>query len=301
MVVTLVIQHWADAIVISAVIVINTMIGFIQENRAENAIHALIRLTEPKANVRRDGQEIELDSINLVPGDIILLNEGGIVPADLRLLESTRLQIDESMLTGESIPSPKFSEPYPEDSVITLADQENMAFMGTAVTSGKGVGVVVATGHRTEMGSIAEGILGTSRAETPLQTRMKRFGRWISLAVVGVAAVVFGIGIGIGIGEPLKEMFLTTVSLAVSAIPEGLPVVMSVALAVGVRRMAKRKAILRRLPAVETLGSCTVILSDKTGTLTQNQMTVQFIWTANAHFRISKEGLSREEGNKQDT
>jgi Ca2+-transporting ATPase len=298
MVVTLAIQHWADAIVIGAVILINTVIGFIQENRAENAIYALIHLTEPKANVRRSGQEKELDSSDLVPGDIVLLEEGNIVPADLRVLISTRLQIDESLLTGESVPSPKITEPYPKDSVIALADQENMAFMGTSVTSGRGVGVVVATGQRTQMGSIAEGILGTRRAETPLQTRMKRFGQWISLAVVVSAVIVFGIGIGIG--EPLKEMFLTAVSLAVSAIPEGLPVVMSVALAVGVRRMAKRKAILRRLPAVETLGSCTVILSDKTGTLTQNRMTVQSIWTANELFFIDKEGISHHNGDRQD-
>ncbi len=299
MAITLAIQHWTDAIVIGAIIVFNTVIGFTQENRAENAINALIRLGEPRANVRRNGQETEIDSINLVPGDIVLLDEGDVVPADIRLIESTRLQIDESMLTGESIPSMKIFEPYPEGSVIALADQENLAFMGTAVTSGRGAGVVVATGHRTEMGAIAEGIIGTRRAETPLQTRMKRFGRWISLAVVGAAAIVFGIGIGIG--EPLKEMFLTTVSLAVSAIPEGLPVVMSVALAVGVRRMAKRKAILRRLPAVETLGSCTVILSDKTGTLTQNRMTVQSVWTADTGFSISKEGLSRNQENGQNS
>jgi cation-transporting ATPase F len=298
MVITLAIQHWTDAIVIGAVIFINTLIGFIQENRAEDAINALIRLSEPRANVRRNGQEKELDSDTLVPGDIVLLEEGDVVPADLRVMSSTRLQIDESMLTGESVPSPKFSEPYPEGDIMALADQENMVFMGTAVVSGRGEGVAVATGYQTEMGAIAEGIVGTRRAETPLQTRMKRFGRWVSLVIVVAAVVVFGIGVGVG--QPLQEMFLTTVSLAVSAIPEGLPVVMSVALAVGVRRMAKRKAIVRRLPAVETLGSCTVILSDKTGTLTQNKMTVQSVWTANNYFQVGAGGISGEEESKKD-
>ena len=289
MVVTLAIQHWTDAIVIGVVIVINAIIGFTQENRAENAIQALISLTEPRAYVRRNGEEKQLNSQDLVPGDIVLLEEGNVVPADLRLVESTRLQIDESLLTGESVPSFKVTEAYPEGKAIALADQENMVFMGTNVVSGRGVGVVVATSHQTEMGIIAEDISGTRRVETPLQTRMKRLGRWITIMVVVAAVAVFGIGISIGV--PVGDMFITAVSLAVSAIPEGLPVVMSVALAVGVRRMAKRNAILRRLPAAESLGSCTVILSDKTGTLTQNKMTVQTIWTADGRYRIDKDGL----------
>jgi Ca2+-transporting ATPase len=298
MVITLAIQHWADAIVIGAVIFINTIIGFIQEYRAENAIQALISLTEPKAHVRRDGLRKEINSAELVPGDIVLLEEGNVVPADLRLVESTRLRADESLLTGESVPSSKVSEPYPEDSVLALADQENMVFMGTAVASGRGFGVVVATGNQTEMGTIAEEILGTRRTETPLQLRMKRFGRWISFVILGAAAVVFVAGTVLG--EPLEEMFLTAVSLAVSAIPEGLPVVMSIALAVGVRRMAKRNAILRRLPAAETLGSTTVILSDKTGTLTQNRMTVQTVWTADGYFTVGKEKIYREGKDEQE-
>jgi len=289
MVVTLAIQHWTDALVIGVVIVINAVIGFTQENRAENAIQALISLTEPKAYVRRNGEEKQLDSQDLVPGDIVLLEEGNVVPADLRLVESTRLQIDESLLTGESVPSFKVTEAYQEGKATAVADQENMAFMGTNVVSGRGVGVVVTTGHQTEMGMIAEDIIGTRRTETPLQTRMKQLGRWITI-VVGVAAIaVFGIGISIGVS--VGDMFITAVSLAVSAIPEGLPVVMSVALAVGVQRMAKRNAILRRLPAAESLGSCTVILSDKTGTLTQNKMTVQTLWTADGSYRVGKDGL----------
>jgi len=289
MVVTLAIQHWTDALVIGVVIVINAVIGFTQENRAENAIQALISLTEPKAIVRRNGQDKQLNSLDIVPGDIVLLEEGNVVPADLRLVESTRLQIDESLLTGESVPSLKVSQAYPEGTAIAVADQENMVFMGTNVVSGRGVGVVVTTGHQTEMGIIAEDIIGTRRAETPLQTRMKQLGRWITIVVVFAAIAVFGIGISIGV--PVGDMFITAVSLAVSAIPEGLPVVMSVALAVGVQRMAKRNAILRRLAAAESLGSCTVILSDKTGTLTQNKMMVQTIWTADGRYRVDKDGL----------
>ena len=292
MAVTMVIQHWTDALVIGVVIIINAVIGFTQENRAENAIQALINLTVPKAVVRRNGQDEQVNSQDLVPGDIVLLEEGNVVPADLRLVESTRLQIDESLLTGESVPSFKISEAYPEGATIALADQENMVFMGTNVVSGWGAGLVIATGHQTEMGIIAEDIIGTRRPDTPLQTRMKQLGHWITVVVVIAAVAVFGIGISIGI--PIGDMFITAVSLAVSAIPEGLPVVMSVALAVGVQRMAKRNAILRRLPAAESLGSCTVILSDKTGTLTQNKMTVQTIWTAYGRYRVEKEGLYSE-------
>jgi Ca2+-transporting ATPase len=296
MAVTVAIQHWADAIVIGIVVVLNTVIGFVQEHRAENAIQALIHLSAPKATVRRENHEDDVDSSHLVPGDIILLETGDIVPADLRILESTRLQIDESLLTGESVPDQKSTEPIEEENV-PLADQNNIAFMGTSVTSGRATGVVVSTGHDTQMGSIATDILTTSRAESPLQRRMKSFAKWISLIILAVAAIAFGVGLSIG--EPLVDMFLTAVSLAVSAMPEGLPVVMTIALAVSVQRMAKRNAVLRRLPAVETLGSCTAILSDKTGTLTQNQMEVQKIWAGNASFTIADAGLSPGDGSNK--
>jgi len=287
MALTLAIQHWADAIVIGIVVVLNAVIGFTQEYRAENAIQALIHLSAPKATVRRQGNRQEVDSSQLVPGDIVLLEAGGIVPADLRLLESTRLQIDESLLTGESVPSRKTTIIIKEDE--PPADRDNMAFMGTAVVVGSGIGVVAATGYATQMGTIAKDILATSRAESPLQQRMKRFARWISLAILVIAAIAFVLGLALG--EPLIDMFLTAVSLAVSAMPEGLPIVMTVALAVSVQRMAKHNAILRRLPAVEALGSCTIILTDKTGTLTQNRMTVKEIWAADTLYNVTGEGF----------
>jgi len=288
-VVTLAIQHWADAIVIGIVVALNTVVGFVQEYRAENAIQALLGLTTPRAMVRRDGGQHRVDSGELVPGDIVLLEAGDIVPADLRLLGSNRLAIDESLLTGESVPVAKSPEALPAETKVGPTGQKNMAFMGTAVASGKGTGVVVATALRTEMGSIAESLVGTKRVETPLQSRMKRFGWLVSIAVVGASVLAFAVGLTLGKG--VVEMFLTAVAIAVSAIPEGLPVVMSIALAVGVRRMAKRNAIIRRLPAVETLGSCTVILSDKTGTLTQNQMTVQAIWAGGTRYSVTGDGL----------
>ena len=289
MAITLAIQHWADAIVIGAVVALNTVIGFVQEYRAENAMQALLGLTTPRARVRRDGMETVMESAGLVPGDVVLIEAGDIVPADVRLLGANRLQIDESLLTGESVPAAKSVPAPPEAANLPPQSQSNMAFMGTAVVSGKGTGLVVATALKTQMGSIAEGLVGTTRAETPLQTRMRKFGWLVSLAIVGASVVAFAVGLALG--EPVVDMFLTAVAIAVSAIPEGLPVVMSVALAVGVRRMARRNAIIRRLPAVETLGSCTVIMSDKTGTLTQNQMTVQTIWADDNRFHVTGGGL----------
>jgi Ca2+-transporting ATPase len=201
------------------------------------------------------------------------------------LLDSGHLQVDESVLTGESIPSQKIFQKLGKE--IPIADRENMAYMGTAVTSGSATGIVVATGHGTEMGAIAEHIATTTRLESPLQQRMKRFAWRISIIILVVATIAFSVGFLLG--EPLLDMFLTSVSLAVSAMPEGLPVVMTVALAVGVQRMAKRNAVIRRLPSVETLGSCTIILSDKTGTLTENKMTVQQVWAASERFEINDE------------
>ncbi|MCP4605272.1 MAG: HAD-IC family P-type ATPase [Proteobacteria bacterium] len=288
MAISLAIQHWSDAIVIAFVVVLNTAIGFFEEYRADTAMQALISLTAPRATVRRDGHEIQIESNHLVPGDIVLLEAGAVIPADLRILESRGLQVDESMLTGESLPELKTVDKI-ADQKVTLADQHNMAFMGTSATSGAGTGVVIATGHETQMGTIAGHIRDTESIETPLENRIQRLSKLLAFVVLVVSALI--LIVGLAKGNPLDEMLLTAISIAVSAIPEGLPAVMSIALAIGVRRMAKRHAVIRRLPAVETLGSCTLILTDKTGTLTQNQMTVEKIWADGSMFDVTGNGL----------
>ncbi|WP_178917886.1 HAD-IC family P-type ATPase [Natronomonas gomsonensis] len=287
-VITVAIEHYADAIVIALVLVINAAIGFVQEYRAENAMAALASLVTPKARVRRDGAVAKIDSPNLVPGDIVLLESGDIVPADLRLIETTDLQLDTAILTGESVPVSRSTDPVEAEH--TVVDRRNMAHMGTSVASGRGVGVVVATGEDSQVGTIAGQVRETERVATPLQTRMHRFGNRISVAILAIAVGLVVIGVWQAI--PLADVFLLAVATAVSAIPEGLPVVMTVALAVSVRRMAGRNAIIRRLPAVETLGSCSVIVSDKTGTITENRMTVQRMWTVDGFVDVTDDGLS---------
>lgn len=291
MLVSLSIGHWEDSIVIGFVLLVNSAIGFFQEHRAERSIAALLGLLSPRALVRRDGRRMEIDSRDLVPGDVALLASGAAVPADLRLLEASRLQIDEAPLTGESLPAVKSTAPVPGADV-PVADRDCMAFMGTSVASGRGVGVVAATGASTEIGRIASEITLTERAPTPLQERMKRFGRLVTAVILVVCAAALLIGLARGVAP--GEMYLTAVAIAVSAIPEGLPVVMTVALAVSVRRMAKRHVIMRRLPAIETLGSCTVIVTDKTGTLTRGRMTVQSIRAGGRRYEVTggDEGLS---------
>jgi cation-transporting P-type ATPase F len=285
-VITIAIDHYADAIAIALVLVINAIIGFVQEYRAENAMAALASLVTPKAQVRRDGDVSRIDSTELVPGDIILLESGDIVPANLRLLRTTELQLNTAILTGESVSVSRSTEPVePEHTVV---DRRNMAYMGTSVSSGRGVGVVVSTGKESQIGTIAGQVRETERVATPLQTRMHRFGNRISITILAIAVIIFTIGLWQAI--PLVDVFLLAVATAVSAIPEGVPVVMTVALAVSVRRMAGRNAIIRRLPAVETLGSCSVIVSDKTGTITENSMTVQQLWTAGGFIDVTDEG-----------
>jgi cation-transporting P-type ATPase F len=293
LVVNLAIQHWADSIVIGAVLLINATIGFFQEYRAETAVQALMKMVSPKARVRRDGEERKIEGQKLVAGDIVMLAEGEVVPADIRLLECTSLQVNESALTGESVPVSKTAEPMPEsEKELPPADQQNMAFMGTAITAGRAEGVITATGDETEFGKIAEGVREAGEIETPLERRMHRLANWIAAVILVVAAVAFAIGLWMG--REIIDMFLLAAALAVSAIPEGLPVVVTVTLAIGVRRMARRHAVIRHLPAVETLGSTTVIVSDKTGTLTQNQMTVQHVVAGDHQYQLVREDLSLE-------
>ena len=260
-----------DAVMILIIVVLNAILGFTQEYRAERAMAALKRLAVPVVKVRRAGQIRELPATQLVPGDVILLEAGARVPADVRILESVNLRIEESALTGESVPTEKVDRALVAEN-ISLGDQRNMAFMGTTVTYGRGVAVVVKTGMRTELGHIADMLQTIGEEKTPLQQRMAELGKWLAIGALIICAIVFAAGVWRG-GE-ITEMFLTAVSLAVAAVPEGLPAVVTIALALGAQRMVRRNALIRKLPAVETLGSVTTICSDKTGTLTENRMTV---------------------------
>jgi len=274
-VITIAIDEYTDAGVIAAVLVINAIIGFIQERKADRSVHALMQLAAPTATVRRAGRQQDVDARQLVPGDVVLLTSGSRVPADLRLIRATTLDVDQSLLTGESLANRKTTESDPSDTL--AADQGCMTFMGTSVVSGRGVGLVVATGKDTQLGAIAESIQTQQRPQTPLQQRMHRFANVVAIAVL--ASTVAAFTLGVALGEPIPDMFLTAVALAVAVVPEGLPVAFTVAMALGVHRMAQRNAIIRSLPAVETLGSTDVIGSDKTGTLTANRMTVRRAWT----------------------
>lgn len=284
-VVTLALGEYVDAAVIATVLVLNAVIGLTQERHAEGAVRALMSLIVPRARVMRDHHEQEIDSRQLVPGDMVLLEPGSRVPADLRLTNTSGLQVDESLLTGESTPVSKRIDPAQE--AAPLSDRTSMAFTGSVVTAGRGRGAVVAIGQSTELGAIAGMIRDEGSEPTPLQRRMAEFAKIVGIAV-GIGSVV-AFASGVALGAPTGEMFLTAVALAVAAIPEGLPVVFTITLALGVRRMARRNAIIRRLPAVETLGSTTVIGSDKTGTLTQNRMQVQALWAGGETYRVTGE------------
>jgi len=262
--------EWVDAGVIFGVVFINSVIGFVQESKAERAIEALAKMVRTEATVRRDGRRQRVPSVELVPGDIVLLQSGDRVPADLRLFEVRSLQVEEAALTGESVPAQKDPGTLPVDTV--LGDRRNLAFAGTLVTYGQAEGVVVATADSTETGRIATMISGATDLATPLTRKIAEFSRLLLYVIVGVAALTFVVGLVRG--EPAADMFMAAVALSVGAIPEGLPAAVTITLAIGVSRMAQRNAIIRKMPAVETLGSTTVICSDKTGTLTENQMTV---------------------------
>ncbi len=280
--------HFIDTWVILAVVIINGVIGITQEYKAERAIAALADLSAPKARVIRGGVSMEIDSADLVPGDIVLLDSGTKVPADLRLFELTRLEINEAALTGESLGVRKDTTPVRSENP-PLGDRRNTAFMGTLVLSGRGRGIVVATGGKTELGRISEHVAKVEAAPTPLEVQFAAFGRWIGYGILAISALTVLLGMALGI--PFVDMLLTGIALAVGAIPEGLPIVVTVAMAIGVSAMAGRNAIIRRLPAVETLGSTTVIASDKTGTLTKNEMTVQEIYAGGRSFKVSGVGF----------
>ncbi len=290
--VTLVVGDRKDTAVIAVIVVLNGMLGFVQEHRAERAMAALRRLTADTASVVRDGQVLEVPTAELVSGDLIRLVPGDTVPADVRLVEVHGLRVEQAALTGESEPTAKTADPISGADGLAIADQRNMAFKGTTVTYGRATGIVVATGMATELGKIAALLQAHPAGVTPLQRRLAVLGKSMAVAAVAVCAVVFSVGMARG--EPAKEMFLVAVSLAVAAIPEGLPAVVTIALALGARRMADRRTLIRRLPAVETLGSVTAICTDKTGTLTENRMLVERVWTPSGDYRVSGTGYSPE-------
>ncbi|WP_422126637.1 cation-transporting P-type ATPase [Thioalkalivibrio sulfidiphilus] len=286
-------QHWVDTGVILGVVLINAIIGFIQEGKAEEALDAIRNMLSPKALVLRDGQRRTLPAEELVPGDIVFLQAGDKVPADLRLLRAHNMRIDEAVLTGESVAVDKQTGPV--DAQADLGDQASMAFSGTLVAFGQGKGVVVGTGASTQIGRISTLLGEVETLTTPLLRDIAVFGRWLSVAIVALAGFTFAFGYWFR-DYDILETFLAAVSLAVAAIPEGLPAIMTITLAIGVQRMAARNAIIRRLPAVETLGSVTTICSDKTGTLTRNEMTVKSIVTAEEIFEVGGVGYEPHGG-----
>ena len=284
--VTAALQEWVDSGVIFGVVLVNAAIGFLQESKALEAIAALAQTMVAEATVLRAGARRRISSAEVVPGDLIFLQSGDKVPADMRLIELRDLQIDESTLTGESLPVKKKRGVLAHDTV--LADRRNMAYASTLVTYGQGTGVVVATGNATEVGRISALIAAAPDLQTPLTRKIGHFSHILLYAILALSAAT--VLIGILRGQPPLEMFMAAVALAVGAIPEGLPAALSITLAIGVARMAQRRAVIRRLPAVETLGSTTVICSDKTGTLTENQMTVQAISAGGEAFQVSGVG-----------
>jgi magnesium-transporting ATPase (P-type) len=284
---SLLLDHVTDTLVILAVVLVNAVVGHIQEGRAEQALEAIRRMIDPNASVLRDGHRRTIPGHDIVPGDAVLIEAGDRVPADLRLLRAKNLQVEEAALTGESVPVDK--APAPVAGNAALGDRTSMGYSGTFVTSGHGIGIAVGTGAGTELGRISTLIGGVERFETPLTRQIDTFAKQLTVMILGVCVLAFFFGLLVR-DYSVGDAFMVVVGLAVSAIPEGLPAVMTIALAIGVQRMASRNAIIRRLPAVETLGAVSVICSDKTGTLTRNEMTVQAVVTPSAEYTVTGVG-----------
>ncbi len=299
--------EWIDASAILSIVVLNTVLGIIQEQRAEEALAALKRLAAPEAHVLREGRRSTIPARNLVPGDIVFLEAGNYVPADIRLLEAVNLRVGEAALTGESLPVQKNAASV-LDRDVPLGDRRNTAFMGTLVAYGRGRGVVTSTGMHTQLGLIARMLQSVEEEETPLQRRLDQLGQTLSIGTLVLVAVVFVVALvnttdirGLfttpvsyvtGNAREITDVFLIAVSLAIAAVPEGLPAVVTISLALGMREMIRRHALIRRLASVETLGSATVICSDKTGTLTQNEMTVTRLWLDGTLIDITGSGYA---------
>ena len=286
-----VVGELSDTIAILVIVFLNATVGAIQEYRAQRAVEALRQLAPPEARVLRDGGIRIIDAREVVPGDLVILEAGGVVPADLRLLQATDLRVDESALTGESFAVRKSTETL-EKRDLPIADRHNMVYKSTSITRGHATGIVVATGEDTEIGKIAALLTSEEGVKTPLQARLARFGRDLAIVILIICGVIFYVGLLQG--EPALVMFLTAVSLAVAAIPEALPAVVTISLALGARKLSQRNALVRRLPAVETLGSVTFICADKTGTLTQNRMTVETVLVGGKPFTLEHAGASPE-------
>ena len=291
--VTAALGHWVDSKVILAVAIVNATIGFVQEGKAEKALQAIRQMLSPRATALRDGQRTTVPAEALVPGDLVILEPGDKVPADIRLTRVKGLRLQEAALTGESVPVDTSADPVADDA--PLGDRVSMAYAGTLVAAGQGAGVVVETGADTEIGRISGMLAQVRQLSTPLLRQMDVFARWLTMAILALAILVFAFGVLLRDFAPV-EMFMVVVGLAVAAIPEGLPAILTVTLAIGVQRMAGRQAIIRRLPAVETLGSVSIICSDKTGTLTRNEMTVRNIATADHVFEVGGVGYEPRGG-----
>ncbi len=282
--------HPIEAIAIAVIVLFAVLLGFVQEYRADQAIEAARQMAAPTTTALRDGEEVEIAARDLVPGDVILLRAGDKIPADARLTEAVNLQIEEASLTGESVPVEKHAAPL-ADAELAVGDRRNMAYAGTAATYGRGRAIVVATGMNTEFGKIARMLETIDVGRTPLQENLDKVG----VVLARAALVVVGIIVALGVlrGQPLLEMLVFGIALAVAVVPEALPAVVTISLAIGVQRMVKRHALMRRLPAVETLGSTSVICSDKTGTLTKDQMTIRKIFSAGQMLEVSGGAIRR--------